>query len=83
MYVVNVHGPNFQGLYGRGIHHVERPSDVVDRDGVLIIHEPAHPAGERVVNGSLRKWPARGAAQTIYARGEWTYVRLVEKPEES
>lgn len=82
-YRVKVTGPSITGVFGCDIFIVNSPTDVADRDGVLVITtvpfggapEKVDPTDGRVI------YPARkptGPSVVAYPRGGWDRVVITQ-----
>jgi hypothetical protein len=86
-YRVRVEGPSASRSFGGGdLYKVERPTDITDHDGVLIILLPPYAGrpGLKLGEDPDRpgvSYPARkatGPSQVVYPRGGWHKVTIVE-----
>ena len=75
-YRVKITGPSASGTFGMDIFTIASPTDVLDRNGVLIVTTPGSPERrkEGLIDGAERVFPAVRSRQVIYPRGGWTRV---------
>jgi hypothetical protein len=77
-YYVVVFGPNATGFNGTDMYDIERPDAVQwgERDELIITTAPR----EERVHPRLVRIKARGPQTVVYPRGEWTKIKVGERP---
>jgi hypothetical protein len=73
MFRVKVHGPSVTQAFGVDIFVVDSPTDVLDRNGVLIVTTGPRPEVPNPYDPE-RMRPALRSTQHVYPRGGWTRV---------